>query len=69
MNYACKQECAVIRFTSMDAKEMQSAGGRARAAKLTQERKSEIARQAATERWKGHIKKGKRKADNVGEKP
>jgi hypothetical protein len=48
----------------MDAKEMQSAGGKARAEKLTQERKAEIARQAAAVRWKGHVKKPRK--DNAG---
>ena len=36
------------------AKALGARGGRARAKKLTPERRSEIARKAATSRWRGH---------------
>ena len=36
------------------AKALGSKGGRARAAKLTAEQRSEIARKAAKSRWRGH---------------
>jgi len=38
-----------------------SAGGKARAKKLSAERRREIARNAANTRWKHHVKKGRRK--------
>lgn len=42
-------------------KELASAGGKARAKRLTSEQRIEIARAGGRKRWKGHVKETKAK--------